>query len=204
MTYKLKSVAIPKVADFTIINVSDRAINNTTGGIYIDAPARSSVDNMCALVKAVPTAPYKVSMNFKVLLTDTVQTSSVWKAYSRFGCVWRSSSDGYMTPIVVTCRGANAYDISANTIGVFKFRSTTDYYADYTSITQPWYIQWIQLCDDGVNRSVNLSRDGINWYLLHSMARTDFITPDQIGFCISPWSIETHIILNSFKVETTG
>jgi hypothetical protein len=43
-------------------------------------------------------------------------------------------------------------------------------------------ILFIRSGDDGVNRTFEVSCDGINWILVTYYTRTDFMTPNQMGF----------------------
>lgn len=39
--------------------------------------------------------------------------------------------------------------------------------------------------DDGTNRICSLSNNGRNWWVFHSVGRTDFLTADHVGFYVS-------------------
>jgi len=43
-------------------------------------------------------------------------------------------------------------------------------------------INWFRISDDSTNRKCFFSCDGIVWNLLHTIGRTDFLTPDQLFF----------------------
>ena len=43
---------------------------------------------------------------------------------------------------------------------------------------------WIQIADDGSNRTTSISIDGLNFVQTHSVSRTDFLTGDQLVFGI--------------------
>ncbi len=42
--------------------------------------------------------------------------------------------------------------------------------------------KWLRIRDDGTNRFFEFSDNGIDWMLHYSVGRTDYITPDQIGW----------------------
>lgn len=42
--------------------------------------------------------------------------------------------------------------------------------------------KWLRVRDDGTNRFFEFSDNGLNWMLHYSVGRTDYITPDQIGW----------------------
>lgn len=67
-----------------------------------------------------------------------------------------------------------------------KYTNITTFSAAYTSVTPPATIQaipnWYQIRDDGTNRFFEFSFNGIDWIALTSTLRTDFLTPNQIGW----------------------
>jgi hypothetical protein len=52
-------------------------------------------------------------------------------------------------------------------------------------VTGPTIPEWFRIVDDGTNRLYYVSADGVTWRLIHSVARTTFLTADQIGFHIT-------------------
>jgi hypothetical protein len=44
---------------------------------------------------------------------------------------------------------------------------------------------WLRIADNGTNRIVSFSVDGVLWTALHTVGRTDFITPNQVGFYVN-------------------
>jgi hypothetical protein len=44
---------------------------------------------------------------------------------------------------------------------------------------------FFRIADDGANRISSISTDGINFRVIHTVARTDFLTADQVGFFVN-------------------
>lgn len=47
---------------------------------------------------------------------------------------------------------------------------------------------WCKVVEDATNRKVYLSKDGVNWTLLFSLAAGAYLTPDGFGFSLDPTS----------------
>jgi hypothetical protein len=131
-----------------------------------------------------PATPYtkKIRASAKVSAGGGI----IW----RFGIVLRESSSGKLVTIDL--------DVNAGQVPhVIKWNSPTSFSAFYTVNTllgginaiDPRYINF-KIEDDGTNRKfyVDLFKqqgeDTENWQLVHSVARTDFCTPDQVGYFI--------------------
>lgn len=70
------------------------------------------------------------------------------------------------------------------TITVSKYTNPTTYSAGYSTTNQDssTSFQWIKVQDDNTNRKISFSVDGTNWFLFLSTTRSDFCTPDHVGF----------------------
>lgn len=66
-----------------------------------------------------------------------------------------------------------------------KWNSATSFNNNYVGVaianllTMP---NWLRVVDDGTTRYFQYSFNGVDWILLTSVARTDFVTPDSIGW----------------------
>lgn len=82
-------------------------------------------------------------------------------------------------------RGSTASGGTAvsQTINVSKFTSVTAFSADYIQYPYPNPGKiWIRIKDDGTNRITSISMDGYVFQQIHSVGRTDFVTPNSVGF----------------------
>lgn len=71
-----------------------------------------------------------------------------------------------------------------NHIGIHKYNSPTSYNSTYIGTTRPASMIFFRFTDDGTNRISSWSFDGVNFVTIHTVSRTDFITPTKVGFCV--------------------
>jgi hypothetical protein len=73
---------------------------------------------------------------------------------------------------------------SAAYIAVLRWNAPTSFTAGYVVYSYTVghnSIIWFRIQDDGTNRISSISTDGIHWVPFHTVGRTDFLTPDQVG-----------------------
>jgi hypothetical protein len=140
-------------------------------GISFVAPAGSG-DNVRILKKSAPSTPYTVIMAFSWLQRHA--------NFCRAGFCWRQSSDGKLV-MAASIYSSNPY------LDIAKWSSPTSFSATYTQhlSISGYALVWLKLQDDGTNRIVSGSADGVGWVQLHSVGRTDFMTADEVGFCMN-------------------
>lgn len=172
----------PTTPSWAWINQGSSTITTTGKSLYLFAPATSGQSLRIREI-AVPTAPYTITAYFIPHLWAGV-------ANSRAGFVWRQSSDGKLVSFDVVSAGSTPFQ---QVIAHSKWTNTTTFSANYTSVDTvnaappsdgwkagPGY--WMRAKDDNTNRTCWVSPDGRNWTKLFTETRTDFITPDKIGF----------------------
>ena len=127
-----------------------------------------------------------------------ISTVGIAQQYNRFGVVWRESSTGKFVAFQI---------LSGSKVAVAKFTNPTTFSEDYivTGFT-PGNKVWMRLSEDSVNRSCWLSSDGTFFVLVHQVAKTDFCTPDQIGWfvdaeCQAAPNLGMMATLNSFSTS---
>ena len=137
-------------------------------------------------VKALPTPPYTITIGF---LPNIVPSANAWA-----GVVWYDSVSGKLHTISMSFGMSYIPE---------KWNSVTSFNASYGSIDARSMmcgsLAWIQLQDDNTNRKTNVSADGVNWVTPHTILRTDFLTPNQIGFFINAKDADTCIQIVSWK-----
>lgn len=73
------------------------------------------------------------------------------------------------------------------TLRAVKWSSVTTYSADYkvnaVTLLSNGLPNWLRIRDDATTRFFEYSYNAADWVTFHSVGRTDFITPDQIGWC---------------------
>ncbi len=161
------------VGDFSQVNPGGASFSNEDNAIVIRAPA-SAGDNMRILDRAYPTTPCTITLGFvpTFFLTNFFHT----------GLCMRESGTGR----IVTCgHGNSGATFIANNI---KFNSPTSFNSDYVtplSYAQTSSLLWVRFTDDGVTRRTWFSNDGKNFIQFTAVGRTDFLTPDRIGFYVN-------------------
>jgi hypothetical protein len=115
--------------------------------------------------------------------TVTLYIQSVVPLIAALGFLvgWRQSSDGKIAALRAIYNGTlTAMDIRSD-----KFNSATALSANYTNSPVDKLPRWIRLADNGTNRIISYSPDGIVFSTLHTVGRTDFLTGDQIVFAFT-------------------
>jgi hypothetical protein len=161
----------PKIADgWTWINQGDATVVETAMGLTVNAPANASNQHRL-LIKTLPAAPYKITTKVKGLpLTNN---------YESYGIGLRQSSDGKEVNFAISTGGLLVYQKHSGPTGGFV--------ANYTTVGQEGIPEFLQIEDDLTNRHVRVSSDGVSgWRLIYSVARTDYLTPDQFFFYVGP------------------
>jgi hypothetical protein len=140
-------------------------------GIVLTAPSNSG-DNFRILKKAVPSAPYTVVLGYVATMVSA--------NYYITGFVWRQSSDGKII-------AAGLSRDNETKMRVVKYNSVSSISGEYVSydVVPATSMIWLKIEDDNTNRKVSFSFDGKNWLQIHSVGRTDFLTADEIGFCVN-------------------
>ena len=166
----------PVDADFAWINQGGASVSTTNGGIFLNAPVGAG-NNQRIRKKAAPATPYTVSIGFIPMLYPA--------SYSSVGLAWRQSSDGKLVTLRFYFDGTT--NVGHIQIALSKWTSASVFSANYfdsnffgSLVGGPCL--WARFADDGASRAVYISNDGINWMLLHAVARTDFLTADEVGF----------------------
>jgi len=169
----------PVDGDFSWVNQGSASVTTTHGGIHLAIPGSATV-NLRVRKKAAPTTPYTITAAF--LPCFIAPTGSV--SGGRGGLIWRQSSDGK----IVSCwlEYNQTATSSGVTLSVAKWTSATAFSANYQFRAFCGTVSpvWLQIKDDGSNRVCCVSSDGQNWLQFHSVARTDFMTADEVGFAL--------------------
>jgi Concanavalin A-like lectin/glucanases superfamily len=184
-------LTLPPQTGWTWVNQGSSTLT-AAGALTLYAPSQTAND-LSLLVISAPATPYTITALFA--------TTAAWQAYLGFGLVWRNSSSGYIVNHNVGFSTFISY-------GVNKLTSPTTFSASYAN-TSLWTVPpyWLRIKDDGTNRSCWYSGDGQTWMQLHSVSRTDFMTPDQVGWFVNPFNSTTpHLdmsaMLLSWKVTS--
>jgi len=163
----------PQAEDFPIwVNQGSATIADNKGAIWMETPCISSV-NVRARVKSYPNPPFTVEM---ALIPCVTPNSGNLVA----GLCIRDSVSGKLQMY-------GFYDQEGKVSGR-NYSSPTAYASAVTGWPGSGYLHmgesnllWIKYEDDNTNRKISISTDGYSWVQMVSLARTDYLTPTQIG-----------------------
>lgn len=158
----------PTLQTWTNLNQSGTFTEDTTNRrmtIFADGNATLQVRGWHC---AAPTPPYEIRIYASSWFNYTSSNDGLSLGF-------RQSSDGKLACITQRSSGTDL-DLSA-----FNWNTATSFNA---APVTPFVIRqvpnWWKLIDDNTNRIMQWSMDGLNWHTLYSVARTTFLTADQI------------------------
>jgi hypothetical protein len=157
----------PTVASGTALNAGSSVISEEKDLLHLFVPKESAL-NIRGMHWAAPATPYTI--------TARVSFNPIVVSQMMFGVMWRQSSDGKL----VTAHLETA--VSSLLLNVYKWSGPTAVSAVYVSLNWWQHGVWFKLEDDGSNRKVHISTDGLYFTQIHTVGRTDFLTADQVGF----------------------
>lgn len=189
----------PPTTGWSWVNQGTATVAAEKGGIYLSEPAAqaAAADRIRAYMRPLPPAPCTITAAFQLILW-----SSTGSFNQNGGLVLRESSSGKLVLVSQLLYSGNGTN---NPLFYLQnYNSPTSWNANVASGPAPaGPLLWIQVSDDGTNRIVRLSGDGQHWPVFSTLARTTFITPDQIGIVlngnISPAGIGVNLV--SWKVS---
>lgn len=159
----------PQLSSFTVINNNSAIISQQPWGISM-AAASTGTGLVTALMKAAPATPYSVVARLKAAPFSS--------NYVAAGLCW---SDGTKAQWAAWNYQSNE---SGVTLNIGNLNSLTSFSAfNSTPVNFPQFYDWLRIRDDGTNRYLDVSQDGVIWYNIFSISRTTWLTPTQVGFC---------------------
>lgn len=166
--YKNKKIIIPPLSSaFTWDNQNVATITDNVGTLYLQSDC-NTFNVLSGMYKTAPSVPYT--------LTVGIESDLAQQNFSGYGLFFRESSSGKL-------HVASIQYVSGLAFYSRKYTTSNSFSADYNNYASP-QLKWLRLQDDNTNRIISGSMDGINWKVLHSIGRTDFLTANQIGFCM--------------------
>jgi hypothetical protein len=158
----------PVDSQFSWLNQSTSSVSTASGGIFLVQPF-GATQYLAIRKKAAPAPPYTVTAKFVHNLYPV--------DYMGFGVTY---SDGtrQMTILMLSAGGSAIINID-------QWSNPTSYSAGHLS-TSAWPgggpAVWFRLADDGVSRISSFSNDGLNFRVIHTGLRTDYLTATEVGF----------------------
>lgn len=154
----------PVNSEFTDLN--SPTVSTSSLGITISAAADAAT-SVRARIKTAPATPYTIEAAIipSILMVD----------FAQVGLLFRDSVSGKM----VLC----PFGFATGQYYVSNFNSATSWNSNLVNVTACVRdLVWMRISDNGTNRIFRVSGDGVNWIQIHSVARTSWITANQVGF----------------------
>ncbi len=166
-------VTLPVDANYSWVNQDTATVTSQFGGISLVATGKANGGpfwHVRIVSGGYPTTPFTLEIGMIVNFPG--------KSFISAGIVFRDSAGGKCATLA----------LANNDISVQKLTTVTSFSAAYIDVNPPisggGFI-WLRMKDDGTNRISYISSDYINWIQLHTVGRTDFVTPNTIGFGVT-------------------
>lgn len=180
----------PVDGDFAWVNQGSATVSTTNGGIYLSCVSNGGSQNSRIRKKAAPSTPYTITAAFLLQFS--------FSGYASGGLCFRQSSDG---KVVIMHADLNAAGAGTTVLLIRNFDSPSSVSSTPSSPNVPLLgsVIWQRIADNGTNRIMSVSADGQNWIDVYTVGRTTFMTADEVGFAINPFSSDTGLTLLSWK-----
>jgi hypothetical protein len=168
-----RAFVTPTLTDFAWINQDTAVATQRDYGIGVVKPRGSGL-SISLLKRASPSTPYTISAAFSVVLAR----SGNYEIELGF----RNSSSGLLQHVTFAANGINNDWVTS----IQNWNSATSYNAAVQAARaiSPLATVWLQIADDGTDRSYRYSSNGDDWSQIYTIGRTSFLTPDEVFFGI--------------------
>ena len=158
----------PISGDFAWVNQGGAAVDTTQGGVALTAPPSGPM-SIRVRTKAAPATPYTIT----TLIIPTYERQN----YAFYHLGLRDSATGRLHHMRVGFNGAD------NVVAIITSSGTGADVAQQlaTAAWSPSGETWMRVTDDGSDFFWYLSWDGVHWWQIYTIARTNYCAnPDQI------------------------
>lgn len=183
-----RALTPPNLVDWTLEGPSTTTVDITRKAAILinNAPVYS----IHAYYRPAPSTPYNLTVAF---LPHLVMNSN-----NTVGIGWRSSA----TPPQYSLYSTGVSNGNSLIWRWYNWTTYNAYNSDYTNGTalptmMHGPLAWMRIRDDGTNRLIYHSSNGINWTSVGSVARTNFMTPTYICLHVSDAQVTTTPIGNN-------
>lgn len=158
----------------TVTDSSDLFVaSKKVTGWRMDTPANTGSPDIRVLEVNTPSTPYTITIAHQPMIFA--------EANYLAGIGWIENATGELVIFEVGAVGSSTQYFRVSRWGSVNAFDGSYVQADFYA---PSPLVWMQISDDGVNRICRVSGDGNGWIQIHSVSRTDFLTPDRIGICL--------------------
>lgn len=164
----------PSTSGWTALNLGSATIVDDKDSRLLTAPSSATVNIRAEYQTLSPTSNYTVT----AYVNSVSANANEWAS----GLMLRNSGSG---ALIVFGPGWHSTDGAGRLMGVKKYSSATAHNSNgafYSTASVGGSPNWLRIRDDGTNRYYEYSFNASDWFPHQSVIRTDFITPDQIGW----------------------
>lgn len=166
------NVGEPPSTSLTTSTLGSATFTSDKDGRLLTCPSASGDNWRIEYTTLSPTSNYTA--------TAYLDLHAVDGNYQNYGLVVLNSGSGSLIKF------GPGYSSGWN-VGSTKYTNVTTFSADYSNkppsnMSGNRMPNWFRIRDDATNRYYEYSFNGIDWILNNSTTRTDFITPDRIGW----------------------
>lgn len=161
----------------TWVNQGTATFTTSAPVLYLEGPNGGNGVNLRGLVRSLPATPFTVIAAVRLLAFGGNTNNT------KGGLILRESGTGKLVSFGIGAAGAVTTDAYASA-------TSTSSIASQVSSMLNGAIEWLKIADNGTNRVLSFSHDGIQWMQFDSRTRSSNFTtaPDQIGIFIDPWN----------------
>lgn len=186
----------PNLQTWSWVNQGSASVVANGSSLYLNAPSNGSANGARMRVHTAPATPY----TFTAKLGLVVDWSD--NGYASAAVGFRQSSDGKMVLCELWSQTANGSGTAGSSFILKIVKWTDASNISSTPLTAYWYGYgdgvWLRIADNGTNRIISVSPDGLNFIAINTEGRTTFLTADQVGFGGNPYSQEIGVGLLSW------
>lgn len=166
----------PPSTGWSDLNIGSAAFTANKDALLLTVPNNAGAESCHGKIRSLsPTSNYTAEFYWEV----TAQPVDIFLA----AIILRESSSGKFVAFEFAMNsGTYPYGM---VMRATKWIDYSTFSAVYTA-RYPQYgpggpPNWVRFRDNGTTRYFEYSNNGVDWQILHSVSRTDFCTPDQIG-----------------------
>lgn len=161
----------PVAASFTVGLTNTATVTDTVYGVTITGSNNQSAERY----KSAPgSTPFTITMAFHGLLGP--------EGFAQIMMIGRESSSGKLINFGVQHPSSGRTQLLINKLGNTGGFNSQYFTRDLTEYMFVGSVMWLRIKDDGTNRISQISNDGVLWFTVHSIGRTDYCTCNQFGF----------------------
>ncbi len=175
----------PILSTFTIANQGSRVLTQYASGFAIRSDAASG--GITIAYQSTPTPPYSIIGRMRL------QCLSV--NFRRGGFGWYDTAGGRVQLLGPIHSTSWIYE-RADWTTLTSFNAATSLGSAVGNIAE-----WQRLRDDGTNRYYDISNNGYDWINLWSAGRTNWLTPNAVGFTIETSTTAGGTVAHLFSWE---